>query len=103
MSYAPHTNTDVHHQLLAKAPNPLPILLGQFMEREFGHRFEYAERRWPDDEFYPELPHIIYVGNGEARLAKVQKKIAFVLTGEGEIQRWEIKEHHNYKTDWVGR
>lgn len=101
MGYALHTNSDVAIQLRAGSPNPLPVLLGQFVEKEFGHTFEYSERRWPDDEFHPDLCHVIYVGDGQTRLAKVLKTVAWVLTGEGELQRWQIKGHRPYATDWI--
>jgi hypothetical protein len=35
------------------------------------------------------------------RLAKVLKTVAWVLTGEGEIQRWQIKQHRHYSTEWI--
>jgi hypothetical protein len=102
MGYAPHTNNDVQSQLSAGImPTVMPMVLGSFVEKEYGHTFEYAERRWPDDDFYPELPHVIYVGDGQSRLAKVLKTVAFVLTGEGEMQKWDIKQHREYDTAWV--
>jgi hypothetical protein len=102
MCYAPHTNDQVKHQIrLGNVPSELPIVFGSFVEKEYGHTFEYAERRWPDDTFYPELCHVIYVGDGQTRLAKVLKTVAFVLTGEGELQKWNIKQHRAYETEWV--
>lgn len=101
MACAPHTNTDVQSQLSKGVPNPLPIIFGQFKECEHGNLFEYAERRWFDDSVNPELPHIIYVGNGETRLAIVKKTVAFVLVDENKIERWEIKSHRIYDTTWV--
>lgn len=104
MGYAPHTNSDVHHQArCGLTPTPYPMLLGSFVEAEIGNTFEYAERRWHDDHFYPELPHIIYVGNAQARLGKVLKTVAYILTGEGELQKWQIKGHRFYNTEWIGR
>ena len=97
MAYAPHTNDEVKHQALAgMIPTPSPMILGQFREADFGHTFEYAERRWHCDAIEPALPHIVYVGNGEARLAKVLKTVAFVLVDEGKIERWHIKGHRAY-------
>lgn len=101
MGYALHTNSDVAIQLRAGSPNPLPVLLGQFVEKEFGHTFEYSARQWADEAFHPYLQHMIYTGNGERRLAHVMKTIAYVLTGEGDLQRWEIKRHRKYETDWI--
>jgi hypothetical protein len=102
MGFALHTNNDVQNQLrLGNVPSELPIVMGIFTEKEYGHLFEYAERRWPDDSFYPELCHIIYVAHNQARLAKVLKTVAFVLTGDGELQKWDIKQHRVYETQWV--
>ena len=102
MGFAPHTNNDVQQQLSnGIVPTPLPLVFGSFVEKDYGHTFEYAERRWPDDSFYPELCHIIYVGDNQARLAKVLKTVAFVLAGDRELQKWDIKQHRNYETDWV--
>jgi hypothetical protein len=102
MSYAPHTNTDVQQQLrMGLIPTPLPMLFGIFVEADYGHAFEYAERRWHDDSVKPEFPHVIYVGQGEPRLALVKRTVAYVLTGEGEVQKWNIKQHREYPTDWV--
>ena len=58
MAYAPHTNTDVHQHLIANATVVPPLVLGVFVEKSYGKTFEYAERRWPDDQYYPNLPHI---------------------------------------------
>lgn len=107
MGYAPHSNGDVKQQLYvlraqgSTAPTALPLILGEFTEAEFGKRFEYAERRWFDDDMQPDFPHIVYVGDGQARLAKVLKTVAYVLTGEGEVQKWTIKMHRQFDTAWV--
>ena len=104
MAYAPHTNDDVRRELKAGiVPTPHPIIFGRFREREFGVMFEYAERRWPDDAYHPELPHIVYVGGSEgaARLAKVLKTVAYVLVDEDMIEKWVLKSHVVYDTSWV--
>lgn len=111
MSYAPHCNDHVHYQLLAGVvPSVLPIIFGRFEDADHSSTFEYAERRHPDDNFAPEFPHIIYVGpNGEeTRLAKVLKTVAYVVTDEDAngnpvIEKWQIKHHKIYDTQWVGR
>lgn len=98
MAHAPHTNDDVAAQARAGLiPTPCPKVLGGFREADHGHWFEYAERRWPCDDIEPALPHIVYVGNGETRLAKVLKTVAFVLVDEGQIERWHIKAHRIYE------
>lgn len=111
MAYAPHTNTDVHYQLIHGIVGKLPIVFGQFRLKDevLENTFEYAERRHPDDNFAPEFPHIVYVGpNGEeTRLAKVLKTVAYVVVDEDDlgpvIEKWQIKQHKIYDTQWVGR
>lgn len=108
MSYAPHTNTQVQWQLKAGiVPTDLPMIFGCFREVEWDHLFEYAERRWANDNFAPEFPHIIYTGpDGQTRLAKVMKTVAYVVTGEDGagnpvVEKWAIKSHRIYDTSWV--
>lgn len=109
MAYAPHTNDQVLAQLRAGAtPTALPLIVGQFRNAETGVTFEFAERRWSDDDFAPDMSHVVYVGDGsvETRLAKVLKTVAFVVVdedadGQPVIERWEIKAHRAYDTTWV--
>jgi len=99
MAYAPHTNTDVQNQAACgMTPTPAPIIFGCFTEKDYGNVFEYAERRWPDDNFHPDFPHVIYVGNGETRLAKVLETVAWVLVDEDKFEKWHIKQHRHYHT-----
>ena len=109
MAYASHTNTDVHAQLRAgQIPTPLPLLFGQFETKE-GTTFEYAERRWHCDDFAPSFPHIIYVrrdgGDKGTRLARVLGRVAYVVVDETDhgpvIEKWDIRLHRKYPTDWV--
>lgn len=102
MALAKHCNNDVQHQIrMGMIPTDLPLVLGRFVEKEYGYSFEYAERRWPDDNYYPELCHIVYVGfQNETRLAKVLKTVAYILTEHG-IQKWDLKENRIYETEWV--
>jgi hypothetical protein len=105
MSYAPHTNTDVQHQLrCGVVPTTLPMLFGSFRAAETEAFFEYSERRWGDDSFAPEMPHVIYVADG-TRLAKVLQTVVYVVVDEDDngpvIQKWPIKSHRHYPTDWV--
>lgn len=98
MGYANYTNSDVKRQIeMGIVPSQLPVLLGSFEEIEYSHYFQYAERRWPDDNYHPELPHIVYVGDGQPRLAKVLKTVAYILCNDGDLQKWSIKKHINYK------
>ena len=102
MGYARHTNDDVLNQMTSGfIPSTLPMVLGQFREKEFGNVFEYGERRWPDDDFHPDLPHVIFLDNGETRLAHVLKTVAYVLTGEEKLERWMITGKRDYDTTWV--
>lgn len=106
MAYAPHTNTDVRHNVR------LPLILGCFAEKETGNYFEYAVR--PDEgiDFAPDCPHIVYVTNPITgvdhgfRYAKVLKTVAWIAVDEDEngdavYEKWEIKQHRNYDTEWV--
>jgi hypothetical protein len=114
MAYASHTNEDVLRQLRAgQSPTELPLILGAFDEADHGHRFEFAERRHPDDSFAPDFPHVIYVGeNGkhslgsQTRLAKVLKTVAYVVVDEDAegnpvVEKWAVRNHSTYMTDWV--
>lgn len=109
MAYAPHNNDHVLYQLqCGQMPTELPLILGQFREAEYGVTFGFAERRWPDDEFSPDMPHVIYVGDGsvETRLAKVLKTVAYVVVdedadGQPVVEKWAIKQHRAYNTEWV--
>ncbi len=104
MSYAPHTND--HYANGAD----VPLLLGQFREKEYGHIFEYAKR--PDNhlddpfgDFAPEYPHVIYTG-GELRCARVLSTVAHVvldeaIDGSPVVVRWRIGSHKRYPTDWA--
>ena len=56
-------------------------VLGSFVEKDHGLTFEYAKRTdalFPDD-FRPEFPHVVFVGHGEVRLAKVLKTVLTIL------------------------
>lgn len=109
MAYAPHNNENVRYQMrCGLVPTDLPIILGQFREADHGKVFEFAERRWPDDTFAADMPHVIYVGGAspEPRLAKVLKTVAFVVVdedadGQPVIERWDIRGCRAYDTAWV--
>ena len=105
MSFAPHTNEDVLRQLRnGIVPTEVPLILGQFVEKDFDNTFEFAERRWPSDDFAPEFPHVIYTTDGP-RLAKVLKTVAYVVVDENEdgpvVAKWQTKQYREYDTDWV--
>ena len=73
-------------------------VLGCFREKDHGLTFEYAERTpalFPDD-FRPEFPHVVFVGPGEVRLAKVLKTVLTLLEDEDWVAKWQIRSHHEY-------
>lgn len=85
MAFAPHAN----------APG-LPVVLGFFRECDHNHTFEFAERDGFPDDFHPELPHMVYVGPDETRLALVRKTVVDLLNGDGMMERWMIKDYRIY-------
>lgn len=102
---APHSNSDVRSALLVGNPSPPPLLLGCFREAEQNRYFEYAIR--PDEgiDFAPDCPHIVYVLDG-FRYAKVLKTVAWIAVGENDdgspvLEKWAIREHRHYDTEWV--
>lgn len=105
MAFAPHTNTDCQNQR-REGIRDLPLLLGQFRDCDTNVLFEYTERRHPDDSFAPEYQHQIYLIDGSTRLAKVLKTVAYIVNAETDhglpiVDKWRIKQHAQYLTDWV--
>lgn len=96
MAYAPHTNLDHSHN-----PEQFPMILGSFAEVDHSKVFEYSlrnESNWLSKE---KFPHLVYVGSGETRYAKVLKTVAYVVIDEDEngepvIDKWYIKKHRVY-------
>ena len=77
MGYAPHTNTDIRNGAV------LPLILGSFIEADYGHTFEYAIR--PDEgiDFAPDCPHIVYVAD-RIRYARVLKTVAYIAVDDDD-------------------
>lgn len=74
-------------------------VLGEFVEKEYGRVFEYAERGsdlFPV-EFEPHLPHVIYVGDHQPRLGHVRKTVATILCDVDNLQKWQIRWHRAFK------
>ena len=101
MALAAHTNTNFAHG------ESVPLILGHFVEADYGHGFEYAVR--PDEglNFAPDFPHIIYTGE-ETRYARVLKTVAYIVIDEAAdgspvYERWAIKRHRHYDTEWAFR
>jgi hypothetical protein len=88
MSFAPYTND--------RRTADQGKVLGVFREDDFGHTFEYAERFGFPEDFHPEMPHVIFVGD-DTRLADVRKTVLTLVKGDGQIEKWLIKSHREYK------
>lgn len=108
MSYAPHSNDVVLQEMInGQIPSPHPLVLGQFRHKETDAVFEFADRRWFNDD-HSEFPHIIYMVDGSTRLAKVLKTVTYVVVDEGEfgkpvIEKWPTKQYRPYDTAWVSQ
>ena len=87
MSFAPYSND--------RRTADQGKVLGVFTEVDFGHTFEYAERFGFPEDFHPEMPHVIFVGD-ETRLANV-KKTVLTMVNDGGVEKWMIKAHREYK------
>jgi hypothetical protein len=93
---------------MSYAPLDVRPVSGSFVERDYGHTFEYIDN--------PELvlhvpahggknvrfPHLIFVGPfGEStRQALVKGSVVHVVTDETEfgfvVEKWNIKNHRKY-------
>lgn len=73
-------------------------VLGCFREKDHGLTFEYAKRTDAlfHDDFHPEFPHVVFVGHGEVRLAKVLKTVLTMLVDEDWVDKWHIRSHREY-------
>lgn len=87
MSFAPYTND--------RRAADQGRVLGCFTEVDFGHRFEYAERFGFPDDFHPEMPHVMFVGDS-MRLAHVKKTTIKMVNGDDVVEMWMIKGHREY-------
>lgn len=77
------------------------VNLGEFCEKDFSNWFTYrASTVYPDLINPTEWPHLIDVGNGEDRYARVLKTVAYVVVDEDleglVVQKWNIKKHNIY-------
>jgi hypothetical protein len=93
---------------MSYAPLDVRPVSGSFVERDYGHTFEYIDN--------PELvlhvpahggknvrfPHLIFVGpfGQETRQAFVKGSVVHVVTDETEfgfvVEKWNIKNHRKY-------
>ena len=108
MTFAPHSNTDVHYNRLQGIEGPA-IVRGTFQTRDSEAHFEYSDRPVGSahgDTFAPEFQHVIYTADG-TRLATVKKTVVYVVTdedadGQPVVEKWSVKGHRAYDTEWVG-
>jgi len=108
MAYAPHCNTDFAREVRAGLEPTVPLILGLFFEKEYGKLFEYGERLEGDKWLRRDYPHIVYVGGGESRIAKVMKTVAYVVMDEDEyglpvVEKWQLKRHEKFAVEWARR
>ena len=96
---------------MAFAPITTKTVLGGFVEKEFGHNFEYVASDHPDvfnehaRRHLPfilyssykgeQFPHEVFVGCDQSRYARVLKTVAYVVVDEDEngpvIEKWNIR------------
>ena len=88
MSFSPYTND---HRSSEQGK-----VLGVFREEDHGHFFEFAERYGYPADYHPEMPHVIFVGHGETRLAHVKKTVMTMVNCDGVTEKWMIKGHRIY-------
>lgn len=102
MAYAPHHNGELFN---GNGVQVRPRLVASFRHAETGAHFETADRTgFPFGEEFAapaEFPHIIYVGVGETRFARVLKTVAYVVTDEDAdgtpvVEKWAIKNRRVY-------
>ncbi len=82
-------------------------ILGSFFEKEHGHLFEFSKN--PELILAPpahggrnmDFPHLVWVGDGTPRHAKVGKTVVHIITNETEngwvVEKWQIKGHRLYR------
>jgi hypothetical protein len=105
MAFCWHTN-DVVRTQEGNRDGKFPMILGAFVEKDYGKTFEYCERR-KNLDIFPEYPHTIAVGGqAEMRYAKILGTVAYVVVNENPdgtpvVDKWHIKNHRKYDTDWV--
>ena len=98
---------------MSYAPLGISPVSGSFVERDYGHTFEYIDN--PSKEMVlhvpahggklQNFPHMIFTGPlQETRVALVKKTVAYVVTDEFEsngttfytVEKWNIKNHRKY-------
>ena len=93
---------------MAYTPLSINVVLGSFIEKEYGKTFEYIEN--PEFVLHTpahggknvHFPHLIFVGpkSEETRRALVLDTCVHVVTDETEfgflVEKWYIKKHRKY-------
>lgn len=92
---------------MAFAPRGIDRISGSFVEKDYGHTFEYTDN--PEIVLHTpahggkltRFPHLIYVGPlGETRRALVKGSVAHVVVAETVsgfvVEKWNIKRHRRY-------
>lgn len=94
---------------MAYAPLGINIIVGSFIEKEYGKIFEYIEN--PEYVLHTpahggknkHFPHLIFVGpagSTETRRALVMDTCVHVVTDETAfgfvVEKWNIKKHRKY-------
>ena len=87
-------------EALAPSAAEANIVIGHFIEKSKGYRFEYrkSQNDWGKKHGYP---HEVWVSSSKTRSANVKGTVCYIVTdedGEGKpvVDKWMIKSHFKY-------
>jgi len=87
-------------EALAPSAAEANIVIGHFIEKSKGNRFEYrkSQNDWGKKHGYP---HEVWVSSSKTRSANVKGTVCYIVTdedGEGKpvVDKWMIKSHFKY-------
>ena len=87
-------------EALAPSAAEANIVIGHFIEKSKGNRFEYrkSQNDWGKKHGYP---HEVWVSSSKTRSANVNGTVCYIVTdedGEGKpvVDKWMIKSHFKY-------
>ena len=87
-------------EALAPSAAEANIVIGHFIEKSKGNRFEYRKSQsdWGKKHGYP---HEVWVSSSKTRSANVKGTVCYIVTdedGEGKpvVDKWMIKSHFKY-------
>ena len=87
-------------EALAPSAAEANIVIGHFIEKSKGNRFEYrkSQNDWGKKNGYP---HEVWVSSSKTRSANVKGTVCYIVTdedGEGNpvVDKWMIKSHFKY-------